>query len=129
MKVAGAKLATKIAGHSTQDWIDSGSPIFIFIIGEIKRTLGKKNMLLQLLDSKDDQIRDYGNIPLKLMGKFVATLQPNGWATQAAINVIGGCRPSIIGRKLMPALGLMLVQTPAEQGALNIQGQLDIEDQ
>ena len=40
------------------------------------------------------------------------TLYSNGWTSSADINVIGGCRPSIIGRDLMPALGLMLVQAP-----------------
>ena len=47
---------------------------------------------------------------------MVVTLQPNKWTTKASINVIRGCRPSIIGRDLMPELGLMLVQAPLEQG-------------
>ena len=102
MKVAAAKLALKMNGHSTQAWIDSGSPISFFTIGELKRTLGKQKVQLQQLDSKDDHFRDYGNNPLKLMGKMVATLQFNDL-------------------DLMPKLGLMLVQAPAEQGVLNIQ--------
>ena len=40
LRVAGAKLALKINGKATQIWIDSGSPISIFTIGELKRTLG-----------------------------------------------------------------------------------------
>ena len=94
----GAKLALKINDHQTQAWIDSGSPISFFTIGELKRNLGTLKVQLQHLDPKDDQFRDYGINPLKIMGKMVVTFQSNGWTTRAAINVIGGCRPSIIGR-------------------------------
>ena len=72
---------------------------------------------------------DYGNHPLKFLGKMVVTLQSNGWLTNATINVIGGCRPSITGRDFMPELGLMLVEAPAEQGMLNIQKHGDIVEQ
>ena len=129
LKIAGAKLALRINGHATQAWIDCGSPISIFTIGELKRTLGTCNVRLQQLDPKDDQFREYGNNPLKFLGKMVVTLQSNGWTTNATINVIGGCRPSIIGRNLMPELGLMLVKAPAEQGVHNIQKQGDIVEQ
>ena len=108
LKVAGAKLALKIIEQPTQAWIDSRSPISIFTIGELKGTLGK----LFPIDPKDNQFRDYGKNLLELMEKL--TLHSNGWTTQATINVIWGCRPSIISRDLMPVLGLMLVKTPAE---------------
>ena len=77
-------------------------------------------MQLQQLYPKDYQFRDYGNNSLKFLGKMVVTLQSNGWTTTATINVIGGCRPSIIGRDLMRELGLMLVQPSSEQGVHNI---------
>ena len=83
----------------------------------------------QQLVPKDDQFRDYGINPLKFLGKMVVTLQSNGWATNATINVIGVCRPSIIGRDVMPELGLMLVEAPAEQGVDNIQKHGDIVEQ
>ena len=121
LKVAGAKLALRINGQATQAWIDSGSPISIFTIGESRRTLGACNVRLQQLDPKDDQFRDYGNNPLKFLRKMLVTLQSNGWTTTASINVIEGCKPSIIGRDLMPELGLMLVQAPSEQGVHTIQ--------
>ena len=120
LRVAGAKLALKINGKATQAWIDSGSPISIFTIGELKRTLGTANVHLKPLDPKDDQFRDYGNNPLKFLGKMQVTLHSNGWTSSADINVIGGCRPSIIGRDLMPALGLMLVQAPPTKGVNSI---------
>ena len=123
LRVAGAKLALKINGKATQAWIDSGSPISIFTIGELKRTLGTASVYLKPLDPKDDQFRDYGNNPLKFLGKMQVTLHSNGWTSSADINVIGGCRPSIIGRDLMPALGLMLVQAPPTEGVNSIHSQ------
>ena len=104
LRVAGAKLALKINGKATQAWIDSGSPISIFTIGELKRTLGACNVQLKPLDPKDEQFQDYGKNPFKFLGKVQVTLHSNEWTSSADINVIGGCRPSIIGRDLMPAL-------------------------
>ena len=120
LRVAGAKLALRINGKATQAWIDSGSPISTFTIGELKRTLGTANVQLKPLDPKDDQFRDYGNNPLKFLGKMQVTLHSNGWTCSADINIIGGCRPSIIGRDLMSALGLMLVQAPSTEGVNSI---------
>ena len=91
LKVAGAELALRINGQATQAWIDRGSPISIFTIGELRRTLGVCNVRLQQLDPMDDQFRDYGNNPLKFLGKILVTLQSNGSTTTASINVIGGC--------------------------------------
>ena len=92
LEVAGKKLAFKINGYSTQFWVDSGSPISIFIIGDLKRTLGKQNVQLQPIDPKGDQFREYGNNPLKLMESSI------GWTTRAAIYVIQGL-PTINHRK------------------------------
>ena len=60
---------------------------------------------------------------------MTAVLLSNGWTTRATINEIGGCRPAIMGRDLMPALGMKLIQAPAEERVLNIQGQLDTDAQ
>ena len=75
------------------------------------------------LDPKDDQFRDYGNNPLKFLKKMQVTLHSNGWTSSADINVIGGCRPSTIGRDLMPALGLMLIQASPTKGVNSIHSQ------
>ena len=40
LKIVGAQLPIKINGKSTRVWIDSGSPISIFTIGERRITLG-----------------------------------------------------------------------------------------
>ena len=129
LKVVGAKLALRINGHGTQAWIDSGSSVSTFTIKELKRTIGTCYVRLRQLDPKDDQFRDYWNNPLKFMGKMVVTLQSDGWTTKATINVIGECRPSIIGRDLMPELVLMLVQAPAEHRVHNIQKQGETAEQ
>ena len=54
LKVSGAKLALKINDYSTQAWIDSGSPVSIFTLGELKRTLGARTVQLHQLDPKYD---------------------------------------------------------------------------
>ena len=45
-----------------------------------------------------------------MIGAMAVTLESNGWKINARIKVIGGNRPSIIGRDLIPQLGLQLVQ-------------------
>ena len=51
------------------------------------------------------------------------SLQTNGWVTKANIRVIGGSRPSIIGRDLMPNLGLQIVQRAPEENVMSVQGE------
>ena len=105
-----------INGKSTRVWIDSGSPISIFTIGELKRTLGASGIKLDTLSKEDNSFRDYGNNPLQMVGTMAVTLESNGWKINARIKVIGGNRPSIIGRDLMPQLGLQLAQqSPGDQ--------------
>ena len=72
---------------------------------------------------------------MQMIGTMAATIQSNGWKIHARITVIGGNRPSIIGRDLMPQLGLQLVQqSPGDQimsngevnqDALEPEGELD----
>ena len=50
------------------------------------------------------------------MGTMTVILESNGWRFDAKIKLIEGNRPSIIGRDLMPQLGLQLIQqTPGDQ--------------
>ena len=50
-------------------------------------------------------------------------METNGWVTNANIRVIGGSRPSIIGRELMPNLGLQIVQKAPEENVMSVQGE------
>ena len=128
LKVAGAQLPIKVNGKPK-------SPISIFTIGELRKTLGTSGVKLDNLTEEDNAFRDYGNNPLQMIGTMAVTIQSNGWKIQARIKVIGGNRPSIIGRGLMPQLGLQLVQqTPGDQimsigegshDALEPEGELD----
>ena len=116
LKVAGAQLPIRLNGKASRVWIDSGSPISIFTIGELRRTLGASRLKLDALSEDDTAFRDCGNNPLKLIGTMSVILESNGWKVDAKIKVIGRNRPSIIGRDLMPQLGLQLVQqTPGDQ--------------
>ena len=135
LKVADAQLPIKINGKTTRARIDSGSPISIVTIGELRKTLGASGIKLETLSEEDNLFRDYGNNPLQMIGTMAVTIQSNGWKIHARITVIGGNHPSIIGRDLMPQLGLQLVQqSPGDQimsigevnqDALEPEGELD----
>ena len=102
-------------------WIDSGSPISIFTINELRRTLGAAGIRFQEVKTQDQELRDYGNNPVKLLGTMKVELASNGWSTLAVIKVIGGARPSIIVRHLMSHLGLHLEQRKLGQELMSIQ--------
>ena len=53
LRVAGAKLPIAIYGKKTSVWIDSGSPISIFRIGELKKTLSAAGTNLRELTSEN----------------------------------------------------------------------------
>ena len=121
IKVAGARLPIRVNGKQTNVWIDSGSPTAIFTIGKLKRTLGTAGVNVKAPAPEDDEFRDYGNNPLRLLGTMDVLLETNGWVTNANIRVIGGSRPSIIGRDLMPNLGLQIVQKTPEENVMSVQ--------
>ena len=106
LRVAEAKLPIMIYGRKYRVWIDSGSPVSIFTINELRRTLGAVGIKLQEVETRDQEFRDYGNNPINLLGTMKVELASNGWTTSAVLKVIEGARPSIIGRDLMPHLGL-----------------------
>ena len=47
---------------------------------------------------------------IHLLGTITVLLKTIGWAVEAIIKVIGGSRPSIVGRELMSSFGLQLIQ-------------------
>ena len=51
------------------------------------------------------------------------SLETNGWVTNANIKVIGGNRPSIFERDVMPNLGLQIVQRTQEEKVMSVQGE------
>ena len=122
LKVAGSRLPIKVNGKQTNVWIDSGPPISIFTAGELKRTLGTAGVNVKAPPTEDDNFKDYGNNPLRLLGTMNVSLEMNGWVTDANIKVIGGNSPSIIGRDLMTNLGLQIVQRTPEEKVMSVQG-------
>ena len=58
LKVAGAQLPIKVNGKPTRVWIDSGSPISIFTIGELRKTLGTLEVKLDNLTEEDNAFQD-----------------------------------------------------------------------
>ena len=114
-----------INGKRTSVWLDSGSPISIFTIGELRKTLGTNGVHLkelapgfsglwqqsaEFIGNEDQVFRDYGNKPLSLLETMQVQLRSNGWETIATIKMIRGNRPSIIDQNLVPELRLQLLQ-------------------
>ena len=120
LRVAGAKLPIAINGKRTSVWIDSGSPISTFTIGELRRTLGTTGVHLSKLAPENQDFRDYNNNPLSLLGTMTVQLTSNGLKTVAIITVNVGNQPSIIGRDLMAQLGLQLVQKAPREPVMKI---------
>ena len=69
---------------------------------------------------EDDEFRDYGYNPLRLLGTMDVSIETNGWVTYANIRVIGVSRPSIIGRDPMSSLGLQIVQRAPEENVMSV---------
>ena len=125
LKVAGPKLKIYINGHPMNIWIDSGSPISILTLEDLRRTVGRAGINLKQDDTDDDEFRDYSNNRIKMLGRMELELASNGWKTKAEVRVIGGTRPSIVGRDLMGKLGLQLMQADPRGEVMNIQGTED----
>ena len=125
LKVAGPKLKIFINGHPMNIWIDSGSPISILTLEDLRRTVGRAGINLKQDNTDDDEFRDYSNNRIKMLGRMELELASNGWKTTAEVRVIGGTRPSIVGRDLMGKLGLQLMQADPRGEVMNIQGAED----
>ena len=107
LKIPGARVQVAVSGKKMWLWIDSGSPVTIFSMTDLKRTLGKAN--IQLQPSKDEFL-DYNNNRIHILGKVAVTMSLNGWAASAQVSVRSGNHQSILGRNLMYTLGLELMQ-------------------
>ena len=59
LEIAGAQFPIPINGEATRNWLDSGSPISIFIIGELKPALGASILKLGTLSAEDNAFRDH----------------------------------------------------------------------
>ena len=66
LKIPGARVQVEVSGKKIRLWIDSGSPVPIFSINDLKTTLGKAN--IQLQPSKDE-ILDYNNNRINILGR------------------------------------------------------------
>ena len=113
LKIHGARVQVEVSGKKMWLWIDSGSPVTIFSINDLKTTLGKAN--IQLQPSKEEFL-DYNNNRINILGKVAVMMSLNGWAAPAQVSLISGNHQSILGRDLMGTLGLELVQRKKVRG-------------
>ena len=67
LKIPGACVQVEVSGKKMWLWIDSGSPVTVFSMTDLKTTLGKAN--IQLQPSKDEFL-DYNNNRIHILGKM-----------------------------------------------------------
>ena len=113
LNIPGARVQDEVSGKKMWLWIDSGSPVTIFSMTDLKTTLGKANTQLQ---SSKDEFLDYNNNRINILGKVAVTMSLNGWAAPAHVSAISGNHQSILGRDLMGTLALELVQRKKVMG-------------
>ena len=113
LKIPGARVQVEVSGKKMWLWIDSGSPVTIFSITDLKTALGKANIQLEPLK---DEFMDYNNNRINIPGKVAVMMSLNGWAAPAQVSVISGNHQSTLGRNLMGILGLELVQRKKMMG-------------
>ena len=90
-------------------------------IEEFRRTLVAAGVKINELHPEDNKFRDYGNNALHLLGTISVRLEINIWVVEAKIQVIGGNRPSAVGRVLMSSFGLQLIQNTTGKNVMSIQ--------
>ena len=78
LKIAGAQLPICINGKASRVWLNGGSLISLFTIGELKRTLGALSLKTDALSVEDHAFRDNGINPQKLIGTMIVILESNG---------------------------------------------------
>ena len=107
LKIPVARVQVEVPGKKMWLWMDSGSPVTIFSIRDLKATLGKTNIQLQ---QSQDEFLDYNNNRIHILGKVAVMMALNGWAAPTQAPVISGNHESILGSDLMGTLGLEIVQ-------------------
>ena len=75
LKISGAKVQVEVSGKKMWLWVDSGSPVTIFSMTELKATLGKTNFHLQ---SPQEELLDYNNNRIDILRNVAETIALNG---------------------------------------------------
>ena len=70
--------------------IDSGSPISISTLDDLRKTVGRAGINLKQDDTEADEFGDYSNNRIKMLGRMELELACNGWKTKAEVRVFDG---------------------------------------
>ena len=65
VKIPGARVQVEVSGKKMWLWVDSGSPVTIFSMKDLKATLGKTNFRLQ---PSQEEYLDYNNNRMHILG-------------------------------------------------------------
>ena len=71
-------------------WIDSGSPISILTLEDLRRTVGRAGINLKQDNTDDDEFRDYSNNRIKMLGRMELELHQTAGRRQQKSESLGG---------------------------------------
>ena len=98
-----------INGNRFKAMIDTGSPVTIFAVDDVKRMM-KRNELQERAMIEDERYVDFSGRPLTLMGYVFCELQVNdSYVKKTRILIAKPGKKSIIGRKWLSTLRYKLV--------------------
>ena len=107
LKTPGSRVRFEVSGKKILLCVDSGSPVTIFSMTDLKASLSKTNFHLQ---PSEEEFLDCNNNRIHMLSKVAVTMALNGWAAPAQVSVIAGNHQSSLRRDLPGSLGLELVQ-------------------
>ena len=85
LKIPGARVQVEVSGMKMWLYVDSGSPVTILSMTDLKATLGKTYIQLQ---PSQDEFLDYNNNRIQILGKVAVTMALNGWPASAQVSLI-----------------------------------------
>ena len=108
---------------------DSGSPMMSFINKKIARRLQEKDKtaIFKQIPSEDTarNLACYNGETIVPKRRLIVTIEPGGWKIRAdSFIIVDNQKANIIGRNILPQIGIRLVQEKPKQGdVLNIREQ------
>ena len=107
-----------ISGNQFKTMIDTGSPVTIYALDEIKKIMKRENLLVRDMVESERYV-DFNGKPLQLLGYVFCELQVNeSYIKKARILIAKKGTKSIIGREWLSTLNYQVV--PEQKGELEV---------
>ena len=109
-----------INGFRFKTMIDTGSPVTIFAVDEIKRIMRKADLQVRPMVDEEKYV-DFNGQPLKLLGYVFCQLQVGEKVIKKArVLVAREGMKSIVGREWLSTLKFKMVQKPVGESEINV---------